>query len=419
MATDFATFTWSPLVYDLSAEPQLRQTYDIKDEANHKNFARSAKWTPDGSVFMAQCEDRTLQLFNPPQTSGPNPTRPDLVLRQPAPVLDFTWYPTASPNDPASFCFLTSVRESPVKLFDASDGRLRASYKIVDHRERFIAPHSMAFNLNASKIYCGYEDAIEVFDVARPGEGTRILTTPSRKSKDGLKGIISALAFSPDYSTGSDAFYAVGTLNPTLSNLALYSESQSNAPLMFVSGGDRAGVTQVRFNSMNPHILYAAYRRRGAILAWDLRADISSPFAKYVVPYKPTTNQKMLFDVDVAGQRLVVGDQRGSISVFDLNVTGGGGGGGDSSETVVKHPDFVFDAHSDSVGSVTFHPYQPILLSVSGSRHYEDVHQDAESEDDSDASDEVRIKSRRELQPGVKDSSIKTWDFQSVAEESS
>lgn len=44
---------------------------------------------------------------------------------QPAPILDFIWYPTATPLDPASFCFVASVRECPVKLLDASDGRVR------------------------------------------------------------------------------------------------------------------------------------------------------------------------------------------------------------------------------------------------------------------------------------------------------
>ena len=38
------------------------------------------------------------------------------------------------------------------------------------------------------RLYCGFEDAIEVFDVNYPGEGTRLATTPSRKSRDGLKG---------------------------------------------------------------------------------------------------------------------------------------------------------------------------------------------------------------------------------------
>ena len=44
---------------------------------------------------------------------------------QPAPILDFIWYPTATPLNPASFCFVASVRECPVKLLDASDGRVR------------------------------------------------------------------------------------------------------------------------------------------------------------------------------------------------------------------------------------------------------------------------------------------------------
>ena len=89
---------------------------------------------------------------------------------QPAPILDFIWYPMATPLDPASFCLVASVRECPVKLLDASDGRvrflifyypwfdrynivqLRASYRIIDHRERQIAPHSLVFNLTAQKL---------------------------------------------------------------------------------------------------------------------------------------------------------------------------------------------------------------------------------------------------------------------------
>ena len=44
------------------------------------------------------------------------------------------------------------------------------------------------------RLYCGFEDAIEVFDVHRPGEGTRVHTTPSKKSRDGLKGFSSPCA---------------------------------------------------------------------------------------------------------------------------------------------------------------------------------------------------------------------------------
>lgn len=55
------------------------------------------------------------------------------------------------------------------------------------------------------------------------------------------QGIISALAFSP--SQGSD-FYAAGSLSPTLSNIAMFSEARGE-PVMFVGGGPRASITQV------------------------------------------------------------------------------------------------------------------------------------------------------------------------------
>ena len=45
-------------------------------------------------------------------------------LVQPSPILDYIWYPFATPLDPASYCFLASVRECPIKLMDASDGRV-------------------------------------------------------------------------------------------------------------------------------------------------------------------------------------------------------------------------------------------------------------------------------------------------------
>ena len=52
----------------------------------------------------------------------------DPIFRQPAPVLEFTWYPGASIADPALYCLVASVRESPVKLLDATSGRVRPRY---------------------------------------------------------------------------------------------------------------------------------------------------------------------------------------------------------------------------------------------------------------------------------------------------
>ncbi|KAG5338320.1 hypothetical protein C0989_007558 [Termitomyces sp. Mn162] len=233
-------YTWFSPQYDTSRPPSLKTTLQpSQTEDFPENFARTAKWCPDGSTFLTHCEDRSLQLFT--TSLSDDPAAQTTTFHQPSPILDFIWYPTASPLTPPTYCFIASVRDCPIKLLDASDGRLRASYRIVDHRERQVAPHSLAFDLTAERLYCGFEDAIEVFDISRPGHGTRLPTTPSKKSKDGLKGIISALAFIP--SQGSDT-YAAGSLYPTPSNIALFSSTQGPEPIMFVSGGPSAGVTQ-------------------------------------------------------------------------------------------------------------------------------------------------------------------------------
>ena len=80
----------------------------------------------------------------------------------------------------------------------------------------------------------------------------------------------------------------------------------------------------------------------------------------------------------------------------------------------------------DSVGSVAFHPYQPLLLSASGSRHYDDINIDtAHGSDLSSGGEEeemdvngsslygVGIDSelRARKRPIAVDSSCKTWWF--------
>jgi WD40 repeat protein len=309
-----------------------------------------------------------------------------------------------------------------VKLLDASDGRLRASYPIVDHRERFIAPHSLAFNLTADKLYCGFEDAIEIFDIQQPGEGDRLPTTPSKKSKDGLKGIISSIAFSSSYD-----YYAIGSLTPSsqaMDNIALYSESNQAAIMPIGGAYSQSGVTQLKFNPTRPHILYAAFRRHDAIYAWDLRSDTSVPVKVFgTIPdsRKTLTNQKIEFDIDCAGRWLSVGDQNGCISIFDL---------GDSDELDSEQslaispqnigPKVTFNAHGDVVGCVAFQPLHSNLLSASGSRHFDEGIGEGDSdssdgdstdqESDSGSQNMIAVSRRRPL-PYVKDSSLKLWSF--------
>ncbi|KZT68588.1 hypothetical protein DAEQUDRAFT_727712 [Daedalea quercina L-15889] len=457
---------WTPPVYDCSSAPTMVWKCTVpQHETVPYNFARNAKWCSDGSAVLFQCEDRTFYIPEIPArycSSDTSPTQSTLtsarVFQQQSPILDYTWYPSASRNNPAAFCFVASVRECPVKLLDASDGRLRASYGIVDHRERQIAPHSIAFNATADRFYCGFEDAIEVFDVQRPGEGTRLHTTPSKKSKDGLKGIISALAFSADAGSG---VYAAGSLSPassSSSNIALFSEATGEAPIMFVgadsfshgaSPGIRSSVMQLMFNPTRPYLLYASFRRHESIYAWDLRGNASNPvycFDRDAIPssaattpsISPTiTNQKLRFDIDITGSVLGLGDQLGNVALFDAAPAGS-----DIDDLHLvseacaarRLPKLKYTAHEDAIGSVSFHPLRPLLLSVSGSRHFDGstsatsneasssssdsesgVEDNGEAKGDGSSNQNVRVVRIRWRgpQPIAHDASAKLWNFDS------
>jgi len=415
---------WKPAPLDVSYPPDLVLTKNLDvdpDFAN--NFTRCARWCADGSSLLVHCENRAFQLFNFPDNQGTQfSAHHKRTFSQSSAVVNFAWYPGASSNNAPAYCFVASVRDCPVKLLDASDGRLRASYPIVDHRERFIAPHNLAFNLTADKLYCGFEDAIEIFDIQQPGEGDRLPTTPSKKSKDGLKGIISSIAFSSSYD-----YYAIGSLTPSsqaMDNIALYSESNQAAIMPIGGAYSQSGVTQLKFNPTRPHILYAAFRRHDAIYAWDLRSDTSVPVKVFrTIPdsRKTLTNQKIEFDIDCAGRWLSVGDQNGCISIFDL---------GDSDELDSEQslaialqnigPKMTFNAHGDVVGCVAFQPLHSNLLSASGSRHFDEGIGEGDSDSsDGDSTDQesdsgsqnMIAVSRRQPLPYVKDSSLKLWSF--------
>jgi hypothetical protein len=76
---------------------------------------------------------------------------------------------------------------------------------------------------------------------------------------------------------------------------------------------------------MKPHILYAGYRGHagGMIYSWDIRANVDAPLEIFCKSPSSTlaseggikrSNQRMHFDVDVAGRLLSAGDSvRGSL----------------------------------------------------------------------------------------------------------
>jgi WD40 repeat protein len=250
--------------------------------------------------------------------------------------------------------------------------------------------------------------------VNRPGqEGARLNTTPSKKSKDGLKGIISALAFCPSYEY---SLFAAGSFTPTTSNIAIYND---DSPVLSIGGCPKAGVSQLAFSPFQPHVLLASFRQHEVIYAWDIRGNADAPIAiyDYSSPGRRLTNQRMRFDVSWQGNYLATGDQRGLMHIFDLNDTPSNSDGLSESDVIVR-PRRSLPAHKDAVGSVSFNNTYPVIMSACGSRHFPE--DDDSSDDDDDEEEEgswqnnlgqVEERFRRKTIPWVEESSIGLWLF--------
>jgi telomerase Cajal body protein 1 len=164
-------YTWRPPLYNVSRPPDPISTISLpSDDKCMGDFVRSAKWF-EIDAYMSRTShlcstgvQTAPQLLRSPriehfifwtctlsnsfvirsQTQNSQPCRPPELMStsishiprsanisftrpfpQPSPILDFVWYPQATVQDPASFCFVASVRDTPVRLVDAGDGRVR------------------------------------------------------------------------------------------------------------------------------------------------------------------------------------------------------------------------------------------------------------------------------------------------------
>ena len=200
------------------------------------NTVKGCKWSPDGLCLLtASEEDKQLRLFELPGELQSEATlgaaaaavaergaaangaasaeiESTLTVREGDSIYDFAWFPGMDSAEPATCCFLSSSREHPLHLWDAYTGQCRASYSARNHLDELTAAHSLAFDPSGSKIYAGFDRAVRIFDVSRPGRQCELRPTcKTKRSRSGQRGIISCFAFAPDYW----GLYAAGSFSGT------------------------------------------------------------------------------------------------------------------------------------------------------------------------------------------------------------
>ncbi|KAJ3126179.1 Telomerase Cajal body protein 1 [Nowakowskiella sp. JEL0407] len=301
----------------------------------------------------------------------------EICIKSPEPVHDFSWYPVAEQYYGVS-CFITIVRDHPLHLWDANIGLLKQKYAAYDHCDQLWTPNCVEFNLDGSSILCGFENALMIFDT-QTGTRTRINTTPTRKSKDGIKGIVSTIAFSGDYS----GLFCLGTYSGfcSLHDYRTVSETGALETLYQLEG--MGGITYTKF-SKDGNYLYFCTRKSGRIRMWDLRksGEILADIGRSV-----DTCQRLGFDLierTESESLLVAGDCDGLLNFFDMR-----------EDLEGDRRLFAEKVHHDAVSDVCVHPFANLVATCSGQRHF------PEYDDDSDAETTDSV-----------ENSIKLWRYQ-------
>ncbi|XP_047966871.1 telomerase Cajal body protein 1 isoform X2 [Salvia hispanica] len=345
---------WPAVQYDVSPYKTYHFFHQFRtNESNPNNFLKGVKWSPDGSCFLTCNEDNTLRVFSLPYndigdpdapTSTPDSDSygPNVVVSEGESAYDYCWYPYMSASNPDLCVFATSTRDHPIHLWDANSGQLRCTYRAYDAMDEITAAFSIGFNPGGNKIFAGYNKAIRIFDVHRPGRDFEQHSTVLG-NKEGQSGIISSIAFSPT----SSGMLAAGSYNQTT---AIYRED--NMELLYVLHGQEACICQVQF-SKDGNYLYTGGRKDPHVICWDIRKTVDIVYKLY--RSTEGTNQRIQFDIEPLGRYLGTGGQDGLVHIYDLQ----------TGEWVSS-----FQAALDTVNGFGFHPFLPMAATSSGHRRY-------------------------------------------------
>ena len=242
-------------------------------------------------------------------------------------------------------------------MYDAYHGGIRATYRPYNRLDEMESPTTLCFASNGQQIVTGgfrTDRMLHVFDLNRPGrESAMVLKLgKTRRSKDGQKGLVSALAVDKiqqnllavgTYSPGSIYLYDLRTQSAPVSEIIVdgtcivghgkahgrkrkhfvdpneddTAQFFSAAKVQWYQSRVRGGVTQVEF-SQDGCFLFTTSRRSNAVLQWDLRRlSSSSSFCPGIASYATCneTNQRLGFEL--LEKHLWIGGQDKCIRIYN------------------------------------------------------------------------------------------------------
>lgn len=193
-------------IYNWTNTPKLLSLVSEDFESNDftENFSKGCHWSPDGTCLLVPAADFRLRIYELPRElySGKipeklplTPLKTALKFKEGGLIYDSCWYPLMSSWDPSTCCFISTSKETPIHLWDAFTGELRATYRAYNQVDEVEAAMSVAFVDNGNFIWSGFKGFLRSFDINRPGR--HIDEVPLKNDFPNVHGIVSCIRDNP------------------------------------------------------------------------------------------------------------------------------------------------------------------------------------------------------------------------------